>query len=193
MNEHAEGSSTRRKLLDAARSEFAENGIAGGRVNRIAERAGVNKERIYGYFGSKEKLFDAVIMEALTELGQAHPLTQETDLDEYIGAVFDFHRARPDLLRLLMWESLHYRKEDLPSEEARGQVYLDKVQSLAQLLGREADARTAISLFTLIGIAAWPSTVPQLLTMVTGGTEPSVDEATLRASIIELGKRAIGA
>lgn len=52
--------STREKLLAAARAEFAEHGIAGARVERIATQAGVNKERLYSNFGSKEKLFHAV-------------------------------------------------------------------------------------------------------------------------------------
>lgn len=55
---------TRARLLAAARTEFAEHGMGGARVDRIASSAGVNKERIYGIFGSKEKLFAAVVAEA---------------------------------------------------------------------------------------------------------------------------------
>ena len=51
---------TRKRLLAAATKEFAQYGIAGARVDRIAEAAGANKQAIYAYFGSKESLFDAV-------------------------------------------------------------------------------------------------------------------------------------
>lgn len=52
---------TRQLLLDAAVEEFAEHGPEGARVARVATRAGVNKERIYQYFGNKQKLFVAVL------------------------------------------------------------------------------------------------------------------------------------
>ena len=51
---------TRRRLLDAACAEFAQYGMAGARVERIAEAAGSNKAQIYHYFGGKAQLFDAV-------------------------------------------------------------------------------------------------------------------------------------
>ena len=34
-------------ILDSAREEFAEHGLGGGRMDRIAERAGLNKRLIY--------------------------------------------------------------------------------------------------------------------------------------------------
>ena len=51
---------TRRRLIDAARVEFAEHGIAGARVDRIAADAQANKAQIYHYFGNKDRLFDAM-------------------------------------------------------------------------------------------------------------------------------------
>ena len=56
---------TKAKLLAAARREFADKGIAGARVDAIAERAGVNKQLIYYYFGTKEDLFREILRERL--------------------------------------------------------------------------------------------------------------------------------
>ena len=56
---------TKRLLLDAATTEFSEHGLAGARVDRIAAAAGVNKERIYQYFGKKDDLFAAVLAHRL--------------------------------------------------------------------------------------------------------------------------------
>ena len=50
---------TRGRILDAALSEFAANGLAGARTEQIAAAAGVNKALIYYYFESKEKLYAA--------------------------------------------------------------------------------------------------------------------------------------
>src|ERR1700744_6767181 len=52
---------TRKKLLTAARREFAQSGLAGARVDEIAARAGVNKQLVYHYFGDKDALYLAVL------------------------------------------------------------------------------------------------------------------------------------
>jgi TetR/AcrR family transcriptional regulator len=52
---------TRSRILDAALSEFAANGLAGARTEQIAAVAGVNKALIYYYFESKEKLYSAAL------------------------------------------------------------------------------------------------------------------------------------
>src|ERR1700722_1240940 len=52
---------TRGRILDAALSEFAANGLAGARTEQIAAAAGVNKALIYYYFESKEKLYSAAL------------------------------------------------------------------------------------------------------------------------------------
>lgn len=51
-------------ILEAARDEFATRGFAGARTQRIAQRAGVNKQLLFYYFGSKRGLYDAVLDEA---------------------------------------------------------------------------------------------------------------------------------
>jgi TetR/AcrR family transcriptional regulator len=52
---------TRARILDAALSEFAANGLAGARTEQIASAAGVNKALLYYYFESKEKLYAAAL------------------------------------------------------------------------------------------------------------------------------------
>ena len=55
-------------ILAAARDEFAEHGLGGARMDRIAERAGLNKRLIYYYFDDKEKLFEAVLEQAYLDI-----------------------------------------------------------------------------------------------------------------------------
>lgn len=159
---------TKAALLDAARTEFAAYGVAGARVDRIAERAGVNKERIYGHFGSKEKLFDTVIKTALDEVAAAVAMPGK-DPSDYVGKLFDFYATHPDLVRLLMWEALHYRGEELlPGQEQRVDKCRSKTESLAEGLGREPDTSVARMVFTLVGLAMWPSAMPQLARITVG-------------------------
>ncbi|MCL2780788.1 MAG: TetR/AcrR family transcriptional regulator [Actinomycetia bacterium] len=51
---------SRRALLAAALDEFSARGFSGARVAEIARRAGVNKQLINYYFGSKQGLYDAL-------------------------------------------------------------------------------------------------------------------------------------
>ncbi|HUY94446.1 MAG TPA: TetR/AcrR family transcriptional regulator [Terracidiphilus sp.] len=52
---------TRERILEAALKEFAAEGLAGARTDRIVAAAGVNKSSLFYYFGSKEKLYEAAV------------------------------------------------------------------------------------------------------------------------------------
>ena len=51
----------RGEILAAARAEFAQYGLAGARIDRIARAANASKERLYAHFGDKETLFRDVV------------------------------------------------------------------------------------------------------------------------------------
>lgn len=51
---------TEEKIFEAAAEVFEEKGLAGSRMQEIADRAGINKALLHYYFRTKEKLFDAV-------------------------------------------------------------------------------------------------------------------------------------
>lgn len=96
---------SRARIYEAATTEFARHGIAGARVDRIAAAAGLNKNLIYIYFGNKEALFRAVIMRESDRLQEAAKIDGD-DLEGYAAAIFDFTEAHPELLRLVLWQSL---------------------------------------------------------------------------------------
>ncbi len=52
---------TRERILLAARREFAEKGFHGARLGEIAKQAHVNKALIHYYFGNKEELYENLI------------------------------------------------------------------------------------------------------------------------------------
>lgn len=96
---------TRRRLLDAAATEFAAYGIAGARVDRIAAAAHSNKAQIYHYFTNKDGLFDAVLHELAAITVREAPI-DATDLPEYAGRLFDRFAASPTMARLANWYRL---------------------------------------------------------------------------------------
>jgi AcrR family transcriptional regulator len=57
----ARGEKTRRKLLDAAAAEFAENGFHAGSISAITRRAGAALGSFYTYFDSKDAIFRALV------------------------------------------------------------------------------------------------------------------------------------
>ena len=57
-------SNTEQNILVAARKVFIEKGKDGARMQEIANEAGINKALLHYYFRSKQKLFEAVFLEA---------------------------------------------------------------------------------------------------------------------------------
>lgn len=57
----ARGAETRRKLLNAAAEEFAENGFHAGSISAITRRAGAALGSFYTYFDSKDAIFRALV------------------------------------------------------------------------------------------------------------------------------------
>lgn len=100
-----DATATRARILEAATEEFAAHGLAGARVDRLASRAGANKERIYAYFGSKEGLFDATVEANIEQLIDAVPFTAG-DLPGYAESMFEFNVAHPEFTRLALWHTL---------------------------------------------------------------------------------------
>ncbi|WP_328404829.1 TetR family transcriptional regulator [Streptomyces sp. NBC_00390] len=142
-----DSSATKARLLDAAFTEFAEYGIAGARVDRIAEAAGANKRLIYVYFGNKEQLFDLVLQRAM-ELGAESVPFDAADLPGYAGAIFDHLTERPALMRLVAWKQL-----ERPGSTADGAVaYGRKIAAIAdaQLGGRIDPGLNPSDVLTLV-------------------------------------------
>ncbi|MBO0769349.1 MAG: TetR family transcriptional regulator [Solirubrobacterales bacterium] len=93
---------TRGRLIEAATQEFAEHGIAGARVERIAAAAKSNKAQIYHYFGDKAGLLSAVV-DCHAEQFKLADYFNADDLGETAARIFDQFDAKPELARLLAW------------------------------------------------------------------------------------------
>jgi len=164
---------TKVRILEAALGEFSTYGIAGARVDRIAQTAGCNKNLIYIYFQSKEALFATVLQKNLSRVYEEIPFSPG-DLPGFSVGVFDFAMAHPDLMRLIAWFGLE-QKVDGPTE--RGVSWGEKVAALkkAQKAGQVGTAFPPNFLMTAI------------MTLATGWTAanpfgPSLDPEALKRS-----------
>ncbi len=55
-------------ILDAARKVFLENGYDGTTMQMIATEAGINKALLHYYYRSKDRLFEAIFLEAFSKM-----------------------------------------------------------------------------------------------------------------------------
>lgn len=103
---------TKRDILIAAREEFCERGLDGARVDRIAERAQANKRLLYHYFGNKEALYSAVLLNAYREIRDGEQtlhlgeLSPAEAMRKLVAFTFDHFRANPWFIRLLATENI---------------------------------------------------------------------------------------
>jgi AcrR family transcriptional regulator len=99
---------TRRGILDAARECFAASGFVGATTRQVAARAGVNVATLHYHFGSKERLYravlDAVIGEDVPFPGSG--ITPGERLSSAVEALWDFGAAHPLLPRLSLLHRL---------------------------------------------------------------------------------------
>jgi TetR/AcrR family transcriptional regulator len=111
--------------LRAATAEYSGKGLAGGRVDEIARRAGVSKRMLYHYFGNKEALWLAVLEQAYL-----HIRSEERELDvERLSPVEGMRRlieftlaydaAHPEFISLLLGENLQQARYLRKSRKVR--------------------------------------------------------------------------
>lgn len=100
-------------ILRAAEIKFAEKGIYGTRVDDIAKEANINKRMLYEYFGNKEDLYRAVLVEVYSRLSkeEMHLLSEDIDcidaVKKIIGLYFNFLKNNPTYVNLILWENLN--------------------------------------------------------------------------------------
>lgn len=184
---------TRRRIFDAAASEFAEYGLAGARVDRIAAAARANKQAIYLYYGSKEKLFAAVLRAKLEEVRVAVAIDPDA-VAESVGQVFDWYQEHPELIRLLLWEALEVCDEPGEGERERRGAFREKVHQLADAgvassLPEDARVRAAQDLlFTTMGLIAWNFAVPRMCRLVLDEETEQAALARRRETVIDVAR-----
>ncbi|MCY4152710.1 MAG: TetR/AcrR family transcriptional regulator [Aestuariivita sp.] len=110
------------RILEAAEHEFAMHGYEGARIDQIVQRAGVSKNLIYHYFGSKDHLF-LMVMECMYERLRAHHADLQIEglppikgMELLIRHTFQHFLEYPSVISLLNSENLtgaqHVRNSD---------------------------------------------------------------------------------
>ncbi|MBB5155364.1 TetR family transcriptional regulator [Saccharopolyspora phatthalungensis] len=179
---------TKARIFEAAIVEFAAYGIAGARVDRIAQQARANKQLIYAYFGSKDELFSAVLKRTMDELAAEVPIEGD-DLPGYVDRLATYHVKNPHVLRLLLWESLERGESGVITDSERSTHYRERTDNVrrAQESGEVTDEFDPGMLALLsIGMISWPLAVPQLRRMMLRDAKPEALQAAARKAVERL-------
>lgn len=105
---------TRENILQAAITEFVQQGLAGAQVDAIAERTATSKRMIYYYFGSKEQLYVECLVKLYGDIRKTEhsldldSLAPEQAIQRLVEFTFDHHANNVDFVRIVCTENIHY-------------------------------------------------------------------------------------
>lgn len=114
-----EKQNTEKAILEAAKEVFVEYGFDGASMQKIADRAGINKALLHYYFRSKEKLFEATFREVFVSMVPPliDTMKKEKPLEEkiriFVEKYIDTLRDNP-LVPLFILHELNRNPENLP-------------------------------------------------------------------------------
>lgn len=193
----SQSSATKRRILDAATLEFAEHGYAGARVNHIATAACANKQLIYRYFGGKQGLYEAVLIEMTRSSRNA--ITDErqrgTSYLDFVATKEFGGAAAPQFFqwaRILGWEGMTNASEAAQVDSLRRANFQSRSEWLSadQKNGEVAPKHRADLLVALLMAATtFPITMPKTFELILG--KEKVTDADLQ-EWFEFVRRLIG-
>jgi AcrR family transcriptional regulator len=132
---------TKADIIEVATHELSEKGLAGARIDVIAEATRTSKRMIYYYFGSKEGLYIAVLEEAYRRIRDIETnlhlddLAPEDALRKLVGFTVDYQLANPDFIRLVMNENIH-RGEYISRSTAIQKLNVPAIGAVAKVYER---------------------------------------------------------
>lgn len=132
---------TQAEILAVAKTEFAEKGLDGARIDEIAAATRTSKRMIYYYFGSKEGLYVAVLEAAYRETREAEAelrlddLPPEDALRKLVGRAFDRCMQNQWYVRLVANENIQ-RGKYIAESKAIQQLNVPVIDAIRRLYAR---------------------------------------------------------
>ncbi|MEO0365155.1 MAG: TetR/AcrR family transcriptional regulator [Pseudomonadota bacterium] len=168
-------SNTKQALLDVAETLFAERGYYGVSIANVADELGLTKQALLHHYGSKGRLYGAVLERISRDYLSAVASASDADRDpaERLGdlliELFQRSLDNPTRDRLLMRELLDNHER---ANEAEAWYLRDFLKSLVGLLvqcpswSRASSAQAFSAVYQLVGAVAYFSvSAPTLIAM----------------------------
>ncbi|MBS1611024.1 MAG: TetR/AcrR family transcriptional regulator [Bacteroidetes bacterium] len=101
---------TEEKILAAAQKIFVKKGMAGARMQEIADEAGINKAMLHYYFRNKEMLFEMIFRQSAQKLFPRLNIIFESDaplfekIEKFVSEYIDVIRENPYLPMFVLGE-----------------------------------------------------------------------------------------
>ncbi len=137
---------TRKRILAAAKSEYARYGLGGARVDRIAARAKSNKRMLYHYFGNKDALYQHTLEDAYASFREAEAeLHIENDdpataIRRLVAFTWNYYIEHPEFLSIVNTENLH-KAVHLKKSRRVDELSRPFIQRMRNLLQRGASQK----------------------------------------------------
>jgi AcrR family transcriptional regulator len=161
---HGRRDETLREIVDVAVAVMAEHGAAGLSLGEVARRVGIQTPSLYGYFASKNAVYDAVFARGWSELrevlrGQREQVGSATDLVPYLlelgNAFVRWAVEHSAYSQLMFWRPV-------PGYEPSAESYAPAVEALGEartivatlqsagLLDAQVDTDRLLALWTVL-------------------------------------------
>jgi AcrR family transcriptional regulator len=137
---------TQANILEVATAEFADKGLAGARIDLIAEATRTSKRMIYYYFGSKEGLYIAVLEHAYRSIREIESGLHLDELEpvealrSLVAHTVQYQLAHPEFIRLVMNENMH-RGEYLEQSKKIQKLNIPAIDGLRKVYERGVKAK----------------------------------------------------
>jgi AcrR family transcriptional regulator len=137
---------TQANILEVATTEFADKGLAGARIDLIAEATRTSKRMIYYYFGSKEGLYIAVLENAYRNIREIESSLHLDELEpvealrSLVAHTVQYQLAHPEFIRLVMNENMH-RGEYLEQSKKIQKLNVPAIDGLRKVYERGVKAK----------------------------------------------------
>jgi AcrR family transcriptional regulator len=180
--------STEKRILDAARRVFIRKGMAGARMQEVADEAGINKALLHYYFRDKQRLFEGVFKGgAEQQFGCIWgALKDRTDLFDAITAfvsAFIDRMVEDPLLPLFIAQEMNRDPEGLRAFIDRGHMsrqHFVRLVEEARVRGAIIDVDARDLLVNMMALSAHPFIARPMILHIHG-----MNEAAYHRMILE--------
>ena len=139
-----DATASKTRILEVASLEFSKHGYNGARVEAIAQNSQSNINLVYHYFGSKEKLFTAVMEHCYASIRARHndlvlrAFPPEEAMRGLITSTFRMFIESPELIGLFNAENVMEAKH-IKNSSVIGELYKPLISFIDEALKRGAE------------------------------------------------------